>query len=223
MKKGIMGKRFELIVFDWDGTLMDSAGAIVSCIQAACVDVGIAPPDEAAARHVIGLGLHDALSTAVPSLPASEYRRVAERYRHHYMSRDHELLLFEGGAELIAELNASGFLLGVATGKSRAGLDRALEATGLKDYFHATRCADECSSKPNPAMLLELMEHLGVGPHGTLMVGDTTHDLQMARSAGVQALAAGFGAHAREVLLEEQPLHVAADFRELASWLRTHA
>ena len=218
-----MAKRFDLIVFDWDGTLMDSAGAIVACIQAACVDLGIEPPQEAAARHVIGLGLHDALSSAVPSLPVSEYRRVAERYRHHYLSRDHELTLFPGAGELIAELHELGFLLAVATGKSRLGLDRALGATGLGRFFHATRCADECSSKPDPAMLLELMEELAVAAPRTLMVGDTTHDLLMARNAGVSALAAGFGAHAHAVLKAEGPLHVAQDFRELAAWLRAHA
>jgi phosphoglycolate phosphatase len=218
-----MAKRFDLIVFDWDGTLMDSAGVIVACIQAACVDLGIEPPPDAVARHVIGLGLHDALSSAVPSLPVGEYRRVAQRYRHHYLSRDHELTLFPGARELITELHELGFLLAVATGKSRLGLDRALGATGLGRFFHATRCADECSSKPDPAMLLELMEELAVVAPRTLMVGDTTHDLVMARNAGVSALAAGFGAHAHDALMAEGPLHVAQDFRELASWLRTHA
>jgi phosphoglycolate phosphatase len=187
------------------------------------VDLGIEPPQEAAARHVIGLGLHDALSSALPSLPVSEYRRVAERYRHHYLSRDHELTLFAGASELIAELRDLGFLLAVATGKTRMGLDRALGATGLGGFFHATRCADECFSKPHPAMLLELMDELGVVAPRTLMVGDTTHDLLMARNAGVSALAAGFGAHTHAALVAEAPLHVAQDFPELAAWLRTHA
>lgn len=214
-----MASRFDLIVFDWDGTLMDSASAIVASIQAACVDLGVEPPDEASARHVIGLGLHDALSWAIPRLPQSQYLQMAERYRHHYLSRDLELSLFEGADELVTTLRARGVLLGVATGKSRTGLDRALASTGLTEYFHATRCGDECSSKPDPAMLLELMDQLGVRPERTLMVGDTTHDLLMASRAGVGALAAGFGAHPHEALTQAAPLHVARDFPELKAWL----
>lgn len=214
-----MASQFDLIVFDWDGTLMDSASAIVASIQAACVDLGVEPPDEASARHVIGLGLHDALSHAVPRLPQSRYLQMAERYRHHYLSRDHELGLFDGADELVANLRARGVLLGVATGKSRIGLDRALASTGLTEYFHATRCGDECSSKPDPAMLLELMDQLGVRAERTLMVGDTTHDLLMASRAGVGALAAGFGAHPHEALAEAGPLHIARDFSELKAWL----
>jgi phosphoglycolate phosphatase len=217
-----MERNYRLVVFDWDGTLMDSAAAIVASMQAAASDLGLQPPDDATARQVIGLGLHDALSRALPGVPDSEYRRVAERYRHHYLSQDHQLSLFAGAYELVKELNAAGYLLGVATGKSRVGLDRALQSTGLKHLFHATRCADECNSKPAPDMLLELMEELDASPARTLMVGDTTHDLQMARHAGVQALGVGFGAHDRETLASEQPLGLFDEFSELAEWLRRH-
>ena len=144
-------KRFELIVFDWDGTLLDSAAAIVRAIQAASADLGLPVPTDARARHVIGLGLSDALHHAVPELPVEAYPQMVERYRHHYLSSDHELTLFEGTVELIAELHGKGHLLAVATGKSRKGLDRALGFSGLGQYFHATRCADECFSKPHPA------------------------------------------------------------------------
>ena len=217
-----MERNYRMVVFDWDGTLMDSAAAIVASMQAAASDLGLQPPDDATARQVIGLGLHDALSRALPGVPDSEYRRVAERYRHHYLSQDHQLSLFAGAYELVKELNAAGYLLGVATGKSRVGLDRALQSTGLKHLFHATRCADECNSKPAPDMLLELMEELYASPARTLMVGDTTHDLQMARHAGVQALGVGFGAHDRETLASEQPLGLFDEFSELAEWLRRH-
>ena len=217
-----MGRRYQLIVFDWDGTLLDSAGAIVASMQAAAVDLGFAPPDDKTARQVIGLGLHDALSAAMPGVPESEYGRMAERYRHHYLSQDRELLLFPGAHELVAELSAAGCLLGVATGKSRFGLNRALDASGLKAYFHATRCADECSSKPAPDMLLELMDELDALPGQTLMIGDTTHDLQMAKNACVSALGVGYGAHPREALEAEQPLGLFEDFSQLTEWLRRH-
>ena len=215
-----MGKRFELIVFDWDGTLMDSTGAIVASIQAAATDLGIAPPSDERASHIIGLGLIDALRHALPDLPAARYQAVAERYRHHYLSRDQDLLLFDGAADLIAELAAAGYTLAVATGKTRKGLDRAFEVSGLGPRFHASRCADECHSKPDPQMLEELMAEFGVEPGETLMIGDTTHDLQMARNAGVAALGVAYGAHPRATLEAQAPLFCAANVAELAAWLR---
>jgi phosphoglycolate phosphatase len=217
-----MAKRFELIVFDWDGTLLDSAGTIVACIQAAAADIGMTPPSEERARHVIGLGLQEALRYALPELAQERHAELADRYRHHYLSRDHELPLFPGAAELVGRLAADGYLLAVATGKSRKGLDRAFATSGLQDYFHASRCADECHSKPHPQMLEELMDELGVPPGLTLMIGDTTHDLQMARNAGVGALAVAYGAHPRHVLEELSPLHCAASTAELADWLLQH-
>lgn len=218
-----MAARFELIVFDWDGTLLDSAAAIVSSIQAACRDLGLPEPSPSRARHVIGLGLGDALRHAVPALPKRDYPRMVERYRHHYLSRDHELTLFPGVFEMIESLAARGQLLAVATGKSRVGLNRALAHSGLGPFFHATRCADECFSKPHPAMLEQLMDELGVSPERTLMVGDTTHDLQMAKNAGVAGLAVSFGAHPREALEAEQPLACLSTPQDLAAWLRDHA
>jgi len=218
-----MAQRFDLIVFDWDGTLMDSAAAIVAAIMAACRDLGIEPPSERLARHVIGLGLHDALRTALPELDPVHYGRLAERYRHHYLSRDEDLELFAGAFELISDLHATGRRLGVATGKSRLGLNRSLAASGLEAYFHITRCADECFSKPHPAMLIEIMSSLGVDRERTVMIGDTTHDLQMARNAGVDGLAVSFGAHPETALLAERPVACAGSFVELAAWIRENA
>ena len=218
-----MAERFDLIVFDWDGTLMDSAAAIVHAIQASCRDLGLPEPSDERARYVIGLGLGDALRHAVPELRESDYPRMIERYRHHYLSRDHELTLFDGVEALLAELSARGRMLGVATGKSRAGLDRVLGNTGLGVHFHATRCADECFSKPHPAMLDELMGELGVMPERTLMVGDTTHDLQMAKNAGVAVLAVSFGAHPRAALEAESPLACVPTPGDMVRWLLDRA
>lgn len=218
-----MPQRFQLLVFDWDGTLMDSAGAIVLSIQAASRDLGLPVPSVERARHIIGLGLSEALSYLFPELDASEQDAVVERYRHHFLAKDADIPLFPGAIEGIGELHAAGFLLAVATGKSRRGLDRALESTGLKRFFHGSRCADESFSKPHPGMLLDLMEELGADPQRTLMIGDTTHDLEMARNAAVASLAAAYGAHPKENLLALSPLACVDDFGELREWLAANA
>ena len=215
--------RFDLVVFDWDGTLMDSAAAITLSLQSACRDLDLPVPGEERARYVIGLGLDDAMSHILPGLDASHYPRVRERYRVHFLAHDAGTALFPGAAETVTALYEAGFLLAVATGKSRRGLDRALGSTGLQPYFHATRCADEASSKPHPAMLLELMGELGVARDRTLMIGDTTHDMGMARAAGVARLAATYGAHAKEALLEYEPLACVGNFDELRRWLAQNA
>ncbi len=218
-----MAKRFELIVFDWDGTLMDSAAAIVASIQAAAIDLGLPPPTEDKARHVIGLGLREALSYALPELEAGRHRQMAERYGHHYRAQDQDLKLFDGAESLVRDLAAAGYTLAVATGKSRAGLNRALATSGLAGRFDATRCADECHSKPHPQMLEQLMEELGVPPSLTLMIGDTTHDLEMARNAGTSALGVSYGAHSREALESMAALRCVDSVAELSAWLKQHA
>lgn len=214
---------FELIVFDWDGTLMDSTGMIAASIQAAACDLDIPAPSDERARHIIGLGLEDALRQALPDLPPNRYPELSERYRHHYMARDHELLLFDGVGQLLAGLAAGGYRLAVATGKSRKGFERALDNSGLGRYFHASRCADECHSKPHPQMLEELMDEFGVSPATTLMIGDTTHDLQMARNAGVACVAVSYGAHPRTFLEAEAPTFCADNVAQLDAWLHTNA
>jgi phosphoglycolate phosphatase len=218
-----MPKRFDLLVFDWDGTLMDSAAAIVASIQAASRDLGMNEPDDASARHIIGLGLNEAMAALFPDLPESEYDRLTDRYRHHFLGQDADIPLFSGADEAIRELHEAGFLLAVATGKSRRGLDRALSHTSLAPFFHVTRCADESFSKPHPQMLLTIMEQMGASPDKTLMIGDTSHDLQMAVNAGVPSLAAGYGAHPFESLASFAPLACAGSFAELRQWLRENA
>jgi len=215
--------KYELVVFDWDGTLLDSAGAIVLAIQSACRDLGLAIPDDARARHVIGLGLADALRHAVPDLPPEGYQSMVERYRFHYLSGDHQLTLFPGVREMLARLQAAGHILSVATGKSRQGLDRALDHSGLRPLFQASRCADECHSKPHPQMLDELMAEFGVAAGSTVMIGDTSHDLLMASNAGVASLAVTYGAHPHEHLLEHKPLACLHSVRELDQWLTSFA
>lgn len=218
-----MAKRFELIVFDWDGTLMDSAGAIVACIQMAARDLGLAPPPEERARHVIGLGLGEALRHALPELEEERHHELADRYRYHYLAQDHELTLFAGAENLVRALGEAGHVLAIATGKSRKGLDRALAHSGLGTFFHGTRCADECHSKPHPQMIEELMDELAVAPEQTLMIGDTTHDLLMARNAGVDAVAVSYGAHPRTGLAEVNYRYCADSVADLQAWLRANA
>jgi phosphoglycolate phosphatase len=219
----VMGKRYDLIVFDWDGTVMDSTAVISGSIQAACRDLGLTVPDDETARHVIGLGLDQALRYAVPDMPESMCPDLVERYRHHFLAQDQAIPLFEGARETIAELHHAGYRLGVATGKSQAGLNRAMEATGMKNYFHATRTADRSLSKPHPAMLFELMDELDTNAEHTLMVGDTTHDVQMAHNAKVDVVAMGHGAHPLQQLQDLQPLALVNNFTELRAWFRTHA
>lgn len=212
-------RRFALIVFDWDGTLVDSTAIIASCLQAACRDIGEPVPDDAAARFVIGLGLRDALTHVAPSLSVDRYPELSARYRDHYLARDPDIPLFEGARALLDELAQAGYLLAVATGKTRLGLDRALAAHDLVERFHATRCADEGRPKPHPDMLLHLMAELGVPPARTLMIGDTTHDLAVAHGAGANALAVAYGAHEPEGLAALAPLATVHSVAELRSWL----
>jgi phosphoglycolate phosphatase len=216
-------RRFELLVFDWDGTLIDSAPTIVACIQSACRDLGLPVPDDARASHVIGLGLQDALAHAVPGLAASEYGRVVARYRHHFLVRDPHMSLFAGTREMLQALREQGHVLAIATGKSTAGLSRALESTRLGPLFAASRCADQCASKPAPDMLHELMDELDATPQRTLMIGDTVHDLQMAANAGVAAVAVCHGAHPRDSLAAHRPLGCVRDTKELNTWLNENA
>jgi len=220
--KGMAARRFELVVFDWDGTLMDSAAAIAASLQAACGDLGLPVPAEEQARYIIGLGLNDAMAHILPGLDTAQYPRVAERYRHHFLLRDGGTTLFPGIAEVIANLHQAGLRLAVATGKSRRGLNRALAATGLEPYFHATRCADEGYSKPHPGMLQTLMETTGTSSDRTLMIGDTSHDLEMARAAGTASLGVTYGAHPVAALLECGPLGCVHSVEELRDWLDAH-
>jgi len=215
-------RQFDLIAFDWDGTLFDSTTLIARCIQAACADVGTVVPSDEAASYVIGLGLAEALQHAAPGLTREQYPALADRYRHHYFARQHEIVLFPGTLEMLAALKARNHWLGVATGKSRRGLDEALRSADLLRHFDATRTADETASKPHPQMLHELMAEFGVEPERTLMIGDTTHDLQMAMNAGVASVGVSYGAHAPEAFDSFAPRFVAHSVPELGEWLRQH-
>jgi len=215
-------RQFDLIAFDWDGTLFDSTTLIARCIQAACADVGTMVPSDEAASYVIGLGLAEALQHAAPGLTREQYPALADRYRHHYFARQHEIVLFPGTLEMLAALKARNHWLSVATGKSRRGLDEALRSADLLRHFDATRTADETASKPHPQMLHELMAEFGVEPERTLMIGDTTHDLQMAMNAGVASVGVSYGAHAPEAFDSFAPRFVAHSVPELGEWLRQH-
>ena len=215
-------RQFDLIVFDWDGTLFDSTALIARCIQAACADLGTRVPSNRDASYVIGMGLTDALAHAAPELPPERYRELAERYRHHYFGAQHEIVFFDGTLEMLKDLKNRKHLLAVATGKSRRGLDEVLHTSALKGLFDATRTADETASKPDPRMLLELMDELQVDPQRTLMIGDTTHDLQLAANAGVARIGVSYGAHDHNAFAEFCPLHVAHSIADLSAWLARH-
>lgn len=208
-----------LLVFDWDGTLMDSTAAIVRSIQGACRDLGLEPPGDLEASWVIGLGLGDALRRVAPDLDPSRHAELAQAYRRHYFTHDEDLVLFPGVLEMLLELKRAGRILAVATGKSRVGLDRALAHAELRGLFDATRTADETASKPHPQMLLEIIEEFAEDPARTLMVGDTVHDLRMARHAGTGAVAVSYGAHSAEELAAEQPLYMADSVAALRRFL----
>lgn len=215
--------RYRVIVFDWDGTLIDSASTIVECIQAASRDLGLPVPTRERASHVIGLGLQDALRFAVPELPAAQTMAFVARYRAHFLAREDEMRPFEGIEALLDTLLARGLQLAVATGKSRRGLERALEACGLRARFVASRCADETQPKPHPAMLRELMTQLDVNARDALMVGDTSHDLEMARDAKVDAVAVSYGAHPENALRALRPLACVDSVDALHGWLTQNA
>ena len=216
-------KQFDLIVFDWDGTLMDSTAAIVKSIQAAAQDLSLPVPDKKTAAFVIGLGLPEAMQTVLPNLEPKYYPQMIERYRRHYLEKSQELTLFDDVREMLEDLSNKGYRLAVATGKSRAGLNRALSETGLTAMFEATRCADETHSKPHPAMLHELADELFEEIGRTVMIGDTTHDLQMAKNAGASGVAVNYGAHPEQLLLDLAPLYAAESVAHLHDWLKKNA
>jgi len=216
-------RRFDLIVFDWDGTLFDSTALITRCIQAAAADLGLPVPSDERAAYVIGLGLREALQHAVPELTPDRYPELGKRYQHHYFARQHELTLFPGTLDMLQALKARNHWLGVATGKSRRGLDEALAAVELRGLFDGTRTADETAGKPNPLMLEQLMREFGADPERTLMIGDTTHDLQLAANAGTASLGVSYGAHEPEAFAALGPLHVAHSTADLRDWLLNHA
>lgn len=216
-------RQFDLIVFDWDGTLFDSTALITRSIQAACQDLGTKVPSDRDARYVIGLGLMQALAHAAPELPLDRQEDLCARYRYHYFRQQHELSLFDGSLAMLTQLKDRHHWLAVATGKSRRGLNEALKNVALQGVFDATRTADETASKPHPQMLDELMREFGVAPERTLMIGDTTHDLQMAISARTASVGVSYGAHDHQEFAVYSPLCVAHSVSELNDWLLQYA
>jgi phosphoglycolate phosphatase len=216
-------RQFDLIAFDWDGTLFDSTAIITRAIQAAVGDVGGTVPSDQSASYVIGMGLMQALAHAAPDVPQEKYAELGARYRHHYTTHQHDISLFEGVLPLLAELKARHHWLTVATGKSRAGLNDVLRTVELQGMFDSSRTADETAGKPSPLMLHELMAEFGVRPERTLMIGDTTHDLQMALNAGCASVGVSYGAHEPDAFHVLKPLHVAHSVRELHDWLNANA
>jgi len=214
---------YELVIFDWDGTLMDSTRVIAESLRHACRDVGISTPSERDALYVIGLGLADTFAHVAPGLDEAGRRKLAERYRHHFLAGEDRMPLYEGVREMLGELRTRGTRLAVATGKARRGLDRALDLTGLREWFEATRCADEGFAKPHPGMLLALLEMTGVEPERAVMVGDTTHDLDLAANAGVDAVAVSYGAHDEGLLATSPARARCASVAELHRWLANPA
>lgn len=212
-------KQYDLIVFDWDGTLMDSTGHIVDCMQQAIHRLELEPLSNDAIKHIIGLGLNEAVQTLYPGSSDSLVTTLAEAYRAVWLNSPHQTPMFDHAHTLIKQLAEQDYFLGVATGKSRRGLNKVLKQTELDAFFHATRCADECHSKPHPQMLEELMDFLGVTPKKTLMIGDTEFDLQMAHNAGADSLAITHGAHSIDKLLACQPKGVASNLQQVEQWL----
>lgn len=216
-------RHFDLIAFDWDGTLFDSTALITRCIQNAVRDVGGAVPSDRDAAYVIGLGLKQALAHAAPDVPVDRYPELGARYRHHYIAQKDEISLFEGVLDMLMALKSRQHWLTVATGKTRQGLDDALQTSQLKGVFDGSRTVDETAGKPHPRMLQELMAEFGVEPTRTLMIGDTTHDLQMALNAGCASVAVSYGAHEPDAFHSLQPRFVAHSVRELHDWLLANA
>ncbi len=212
-------RRFDLIAFDWDGTLYDSTQIIVRCIQSAVRDVGGTVPTDEAAGYVIGLGLMQALAHAAPDVPKEKYPALGERYRHHYALHADDLSLFPGVLALLQALKQRGHVITVATGKSRQGLDETLKSVELKGMFDGSRTADETAGKPDARMLHELMTQFGVAPSRVLMIGDTTHDLQMAVNAGCASLGVSYGAHHPDAFDALSPLAVLHSVSALHDWL----
>lgn len=213
-----MTGNYELLIFDWDGTLIDSENTIVACMQAALSDIGAVQPQPAAISNIIGLGLAEAIETLCPELDHNNRISLVDRYRYHFLSSDPSEP-FPGVSDTLKTLSQQGYYLAVATGKGRAGLDRALANTGYKEYFHVTRCADETRSKPHPQMVLEILDFVGVEPDKAIMVGDTVYDLDMANNAGVDSAAVSYGVHEVSKLETYKPKACFENMSELVPWL----
>ncbi|MDX1804551.1 MAG: HAD-IA family hydrolase [Alcanivorax sp.] len=207
---------YQLVIFDWDGTVMDSTGRIVHCMQQAAVDLTLPSLHADAVRGIIGLGLPEAIASLYPQLDADGIEQMRARYAAHFIAAEQTpSALYPGALEVLTQLRQAGLKLAVATGKSRKGLQRVWGNTGLDRYFDASRCADESRSKPHPAMVLELLSQFRVAPEQALVVGDTSFDLEMARAAGVDRVAVSYGAHPLERLVPCEPRAIIDELMQL--------
>ncbi len=213
----------KLLVFDWDGTLMDSETRIVNCLRAAIHDAGLPERDNEQLKNVIGLGLREALHALFPDGDEASLQKLVDGYRHHFLHEDQTPSeLFDGVHEMLLALNDTGYFLAIATGKGRVGLEHALQQSGVRELFHATRCADETRSKPHPQMLDELIDYFGVEPEHAVMIGDTEYDLLMASNAGTHSVAVSYGVHSRDRLLQHKPLACVDNTNQLHSWINRY-
>lgn len=219
-----MKTRYKLIAFDWDGTLMDSVDLIASCLEAAFRQAGLPVLSPERYRRIIGLGLQEAMHELMPGLTGKDLESVVEHYRDCFLSAPPERMPFFAEVEsTLDSLHAAGYRLAVATGKARRGLDRLFEQHDVCRVFSSSRCADESQSKPAPDMLLELMQENGVRAEETLMVGDSLHDIRMARAAGVDALGIAHGVNTCEELLTCGAIACLSSMAELQPWLEEHS
>lgn len=213
-------KKYDLVIFDWDGTIIDSQAHITQCMQRAIRDEGLAVPTDQAVRHIIGLSLNGAIETLFPQLGISKVEAVAAAYRQYFFDDSEEASeLFDGAEEIIRDLHASGYYLAVATGKGRRGLDSALTKTGLEPFFHVSRCADETRSKPDPMMLDEILTDLDLQPQQAVMVGDTSYDVDMAGNIKMDCIAVTYGMHDRQHLANSRPTHFIDSIRQLSQFV----
>jgi len=215
--------KYSLLVFDWDGTLIDSKVQIVNCMQATIAALELEVRSDKQISDIIGLGLEEAIRRLYPNIESTKITLIVQAYREHYLTKDKTpSLLFEGTEDVLKTLKESGYELAVATGKSRRGLDKGLIDTGTTDYFPITRCADETRSKPHPQMLEEILVDLNTKPSDVLMIGDSEYDLQLANNCKVDALAVSYGVHGLIRLLKQDPVGFIDDIKQLPQWLADH-
>ncbi|WP_455211031.1 HAD-IA family hydrolase [Kaarinaea lacus] len=214
----VMRKSYELLIFDWDGTLINSEANIVSCMKAAMGDLQLPVLSDSEIKNIIGLGLKEALTTLYPDIDTNTANQLTDRYRYHFLTSEPSDP-FQGVTETLNQLSDAQYFMAVATGKGRKGLDKALSTTGYSALFHTSRCADETRSKPHPQMLHEILDVLGVEPENALMVGDTEYDIDMANNAGMDSIAVTYGVHDRQRLVQCNPTTMIDAFDELLVWL----
>lgn len=213
-------KTYQCVVFDWDGTLMDSIQKIVECLQAAAQDVGLPVPSRNAAKNIIGLGLHESMLAVFGDITEAKIAELVDRYKFHFLDKNQtKQPLYPAVRSGLTALDETGAALCVATGKARRGLDRVMKQENLESFFMYTRCADESRSKPHPQMLLDILEYTALNPEKVLMVGDTSYDMEMAVGASIDAIGIAHGAHSQLELSSSGANHVFDNFKDLLNWL----